>query len=116
MRVLIIDDDREYLNFCAIILREDGHDVVPCDHFSEGRQRLAHEHFDALIADVRLGDYNGIHLITLADPSMTKIAMSSFFDTVIRQDAERAGARFVRKPTDCASMSALLSDQRPAVQ
>jgi len=114
MRVLIIDDDREYLNLCAIILREDGHDVVACDEFSEGRHRLAHEHFDALIADVRLGDYNGLHLITLAAPSMTKIAMSSFFDVVIRQDAERAGARFVRKPTDCAAMSALLSDQRAA--
>jgi DNA-binding NtrC family response regulator len=108
MRVLIIDDDREYLNLCATILTEDGHDVVPCDHFAEGRQRLADEHFDALIADVRLGDYNGLHLITLAAPSMTKIVMSSFFDTVISQDAQRAGARFVLKPTDCASMSALL--------
>jgi DNA-binding response OmpR family regulator len=115
MRVLIIDDDQEYLNFCTIILREDGHEVVPCNHFVEARRRLAREQFDALIADVRLGEYNGLHLITLAPPSTTKIAMSSVSDIVIRRDAEQAGARFVLKPTDCASMSALLPRRRPAV-
>jgi hypothetical protein len=30
---------------------------------------------------------------------------------VIRRDAEQAGARFVLKPTDCASVSALLLPQ-----
>ena len=115
MRVLIIDDDQEYLSLCTIILREDGHEVVPCNHFDEARRRLAREQFDALIADVRLGDYNGLHLITLAPPSTTtKIAMSSVLDLVIRRDAEQAGARFVLKPTDCASMSALLPRRRPS--
>ncbi len=108
MRVLIIDDDQEYLGLCTMILREDGHDVVPCNHFHEGRRRLAHEYFDALIADVRLGAYNGLHLITLAAPATIKIAVSAYRDTVISRDAEQAGARFVVKPTDCASVSALL--------
>jgi len=112
MRVLIVDDDEGYLGFCTIILSEAGHDVVSCNQFTEGRRRLAHEHFDALIVDVRLGDYNGLHLITLAARSMTKIAMSSFFDTVVRREAEQAGARFVLKPTDCASMAALLPHNR----
>ena len=109
MRVLIIDDDAGYLNFCSIVLREDGHDVVPCDSFAEGRRRLAREHFDALIADVRLGAFNGLHLITLAEPSTIKVAVSAFRDDVISRDAAHAGARFVVKPTDCASVSALLS-------
>ena len=115
MRVLIIDDDQEYLSLCAIILRDDGHDVVACSHFQEGRRRLAQEHFDALIADVRLGAYNGLHLITLAAPSMTKIVLSAVHDAVIRRDAEQAGARFVLKPWDCASLSALLPHGRRAV-
>jgi hypothetical protein len=58
---------------------------------------------------VRLGAYNGLHLIALAAPSMIKIAMSAFPDLVIRRDAEQAGAQFVVKPTDCASVSALLA-------
>jgi DNA-binding response OmpR family regulator len=108
MRVLIIDDDEAYLSACTTILHDDGHDVIACNTFSEGRRRLAQEEFDALIADVRLGAYNGLHLITLAAPSMVKIAMSAFVDGVLRHDAEQAGARFVLKPADCASVSALL--------
>jgi two-component system response regulator AtoC len=109
MRVLIVDDDAGYLSACATILREDRHDVVACSDFDEGRRRLAQDHFDALIADVRLGAYNGLHLIALAAPSMIKIAFSAFPDPVIGRDAEQAGARFVVKPADCASVSALLS-------
>jgi DNA-binding NtrC family response regulator len=116
MRVLIIDDDDEYLGLCTIILRDHGHDVVPCNHFTEGRRRLTHEHFDALIADVRLGAYNALHLVTLAAPSMTKVVVSAVHDTVIRRDAEQAGALFVVNPTDCASISALLPHARVVVR
>ena len=109
MRVLMIDDDPEYMGLCTIILRDDGHDVTACSDFNEGRRLLAAAHFDVLLADVRLGAYNGLHLIALAPPSMLKIAWSAFLDPVIRRDAEQAGARFVVKPADCASVSALLS-------
>jgi DNA-binding response OmpR family regulator len=109
MRVLMVDDDGAYLSACATILRTDGHDVVTCSDFDEGRRRLAQDHFDALITDVRLGAFNGLHLIALAAPSMITIALSAFLDPVIRRDAEQAGARFIVKPADCASVSALLS-------
>jgi DNA-binding NtrC family response regulator len=113
-RVLMVDDDQEYLGFCAIILRDDGHNVTACSNFTEGRRLLEADHFDALIADVRLGEYNGLHLIALAAPSMIKIAFSAFVDPVIRRDAEQAGALFLLKPADCASISALLT--RPPQQ
>jgi len=63
---------------------------------------------------VRLGPYNGLQLIALARPSMIKIALSAFPDPVIRRDAEQAGARFVLKPADCASVSAPLSQTEQA--
>ena len=115
MRVLMIDDDQEYLGLCTMVLRDDGHDVIACWNFSEARRLLTEDHFDVLITDVRLGPYNGLHLITVAAPSMTKIALSAYLDPVIRRDAEQAGARFVVKPADCASISALLlqTDEAP---
>jgi two-component system, NtrC family, response regulator AtoC len=108
MRLLLVDDDAAYLSACATILTADAHDVVACADFDEGRRRLVQGHFDALITDVRLGAYNGLHLIALAAPSTIKIALSAFYDPVICRDAEQAGARFVVKPADCASISALL--------
>jgi DNA-binding response OmpR family regulator len=110
MRVLIIDDDPAYLSACATVLRDDGHDVVASSDFNEGRQLLAGEgRFEALVTDVRLGAYNGLHLIVLAAPSVVaKIALSAVVDPVIQREAERLGARFVVKPTKAASVSALL--------
>jgi len=108
MRVLMVDDDAGYLSACATVLRQDGHDVIACADFTEGRQRLTADRFDALITDVRLGAYNGLQLISLATSPMIKIALSAFPDPVIRRDAEHAGARFVVKPADCTSVSALL--------
>jgi DNA-binding response OmpR family regulator len=110
MRVLLVDDDAAYLSACATILSSDGHDVVTCSDFNEGRRLLADDHFDALLTDVRLGAYNGLHLIALAPRSMLKIAVTAFVDPVIRRYAEQAGARFVAKPPDCASVSALLTE------
>jgi DNA-binding response OmpR family regulator len=115
MRVLIVDDDAAYLSACATILTDDGHDVLACADFNEGRRRLAENHFEALITDVRLGAYNGLHLIALAPPSMIKIALSAFMDPVIRRDAEQAGAQFVLKPADCASVSALLAQEERTI-
>jgi DNA-binding response OmpR family regulator len=108
MRVLMVDDDAGYLSACATILTDDGHDVVACADFAEGRRYLAEDHFDALITDVRLGAFNGLHLIALAPLSMIKIALSAFADPVIRRDAEQAGAQLVVKPANCAWVSALL--------
>ena len=81
MRVLFVDDDPAYLSACAMILTADGHAVIACAGFNEGRRRLAEGHFDALITDVRLGAYNGLHLVVLAAPSMIKIALSAFPDS-----------------------------------
>lgn len=113
MRVLFVDDDPAYLSACAMILTADGHAVIACAGFNEGRRRLAEDHFDALITDVRLGAYNGLHLVVLAAPSTIKIALSAFPDSVIRREAEQAGARFVVKPSDCATVSALLAQRQP---
>jgi DNA-binding NtrC family response regulator len=87
--VLLVDDDAAYLSGCAAILTNDGHDVVTSLDLNEGRRRLAEDDFDALITDVRLGAYDGLHLIALASPSMIKIALSAFPDPVIRRDAVR---------------------------
>jgi DNA-binding response OmpR family regulator len=111
MRVLLVDDDAAYLHACTTVLTRDGHDVVPCGDFHEARRRLAQQTFDVLIADVRLGAYNGLHLITLAAPWMIRIALTAVPDSGTRRDAEQAGARFMAKPTDCASISGLLDSR-----
>jgi len=108
MRVLVVDDSPAYLAACVAVLTDDGHEVVGVGSFEEGRRLLAHDRFDVLIADVRLGAYNGLHLIALAPPTTLTIAISAFVDGVLRRDAEQVGARFILKPPNIAAVSALL--------
>jgi DNA-binding response OmpR family regulator len=108
MRVLVVDDSPAYLAACIAVLTQDGHDVVAARSFEEGRRSLAEDQFDVLIADVRLGPYNGLHLITLAPATTIKLVISAFLDRVLRRDAEQLGARFVVKPSNVAALSALL--------
>ena len=93
MRVLVIEDNPAYLAACVAVLTEDGHAVIACGSFEEGQHWLAQDVFDALIADVRLGPYNGLHLITLAPPATIKVAISAFPDGVLCRYAEQVGAR-----------------------
>jgi DNA-binding response OmpR family regulator len=109
MRVLIVDDDSGYLTACAAVLRASGHDVTAAGTFVEGRRLLARQSIDLLIVDVRLGAYNGLHLLALAPPATLKIAMSAFADRVLQRETEQFGGRFVEKPGDYASLIAVLT-------
>ena len=109
MRVLIVDDDYGYLAACAAVLRAYGHDVLVAGTFAEGRRLLARGNIDLLIVDVRLGAYNGLHLLALAPPPTHKIAMSAFADRVLQRETEQFGGRFVEKPGDYASLVAMLT-------
>jgi hypothetical protein len=68
-----------------------------------------------LIADARLGAFNGLHLVTLAPPTTLTIAISAFLDKVLRRDAEQVGARFVLKPSNVAALAALLQPPSASV-
>jgi len=48
-KVLLVDEDFQYLRSQALILRRHGLDVLPCDSYSEGMVRLDSEHFDLVI-------------------------------------------------------------------
>jgi DNA-binding response OmpR family regulator len=125
MRVLIVDDDADYLTACTTVLTAEGHEVVACTRFEDGRRWLARGCFEGVIADVRLGAFNGLHLLALAPDSMLRVAFTAFPDEVLRREAERIGARLVMKPREWGALAALvdpsglsqapvLSTQRPA--
>ena len=65
-RVLLIDDDISILRAGAAWLREAGYEPTVLSDFEQARTALDTTPFDALIAGVRLGAFNGIHLVMLA--------------------------------------------------
>ena len=110
--VLVVDDDLETLGIVEYWLAAAGYDVVTCSRFDAARNYLASHALDALVTDIRLGEFNGLQLALRASELGRRIAvvvMSAYDDVVSRRDAEAVG-RFMLKPFDREELLAQLSE------
>jgi DNA-binding response OmpR family regulator len=110
--VLIAEDDLATLNGLAGYLRGAGFSVVPLPNFAEAHRIMPFANPDVVVADVRLGEYNGLQLAVQArslDPSPVIIVTSGYDDPVLKAEAERLGATFLLKPFEPARLLDLIS-------
>jgi len=118
-QVVIVDDDDLALGTLQRLVTFWGYDVVPFLTYEDARAFLTRRSPDALIVDVRLGSYNGLQLVHLArqtTPHLNVVVMSGFDDSVLRQEAEHAGAVYMVKPVDTARLRQYLPGPGPAVK
>jgi DNA-binding NtrC family response regulator len=101
--ILVAEDDAPTLTGLATFLHGKGYSVVPAPSFADARRLLSFVRPDVVIADVRLGEYNGLQLVVHAQ-SLEKppavIVTSGFSDPVIQSEAQQMGATFLLKPLD----------------
>lgn len=120
--VLLVDDDTASLSGLKRMMEQWGWTVTACPSFEEGRTAIAEPVApDALVVDVRLGQYNGLQLILLAKqhyPNLRVVAVSGFDDPVLRAEAAGIGATYLTKPIDLdklreyvAPVSSLAADE-----
>jgi DNA-binding NtrC family response regulator len=110
--VLIAEDDAATLSGLAAYVHMAGFSVVPVASFAEARRLMRFVRPDVVVADVRLGEYNGLQLVVQAgslDPPPSLIVTSGFADPVLVAEAERMGAIFLVKPIDPARLIDLIS-------
>ncbi len=103
--VLIVDDDEACLSGLKQLIENVGHEVLIANTFEEGRRLLKTAAPDLLIADVRLGSFNGLQLIATNELNIPVIVISGFDDVVLQAEARAMGAEYLVKPI---SPSALL--------
>jgi len=111
-RVLIVDDDASLLEALERGLEYHGLDVVAHGTFEAARRALRTDSFDALLTDVRLGAFNGLHLAVDArnsQPDIRIVVFSGFDDPVLRSEAEHIGALYVVKPVTAEQLTRHLS-------
>jgi DNA-binding response OmpR family regulator len=110
-KILIVDDDPSLLEALERSFQEAGEDVVAHSSFEQARKALQTTHFDALITDVRLGAFNGLHLAVIGRdtyPNIRLIVFSGFDDPVLRTEAEHVGATYIVKPVTGAKLLEIL--------
>lgn len=80
-KVLVVDDDDEFLKGATEILTETGYQVVTANNATQARKELEHGDADLAILDIRIGesqkDLTGLILATTLAPRMPKVVVTA---------------------------------------
>jgi CheY-like chemotaxis protein len=113
-KVLIVDDDKTTREGLAEFLEEAGYEAVAAGTFEEATRILRTAPPDLLIADVRLGPFNGLQLVISTPQPIPAIIITGFADPVLEADARRRGADYVLKPVSPARLLDLVAQKLAA--
>jgi DNA-binding response OmpR family regulator len=119
--IIVVSTDGGALRRTEAVLCEQGYSVGIASSFVEGQELLDSATPDLLIADLRLHDYNGLHLATLSHlchPDVAVIITSTSDDWWAEREAKRHGADFIATPLEnpdfLPCVRAALDSRRPA--
>ena len=105
-KILLVDDDDSIRRFLSTVLMRAGFDVIAAADVPAGRRLLETAQPDLLIADVRVGAFNGLQLINRCSRRIPTMVLTGFPDPVLEADARQLGAIFVLKPIRPAALLA----------
>jgi two-component system KDP operon response regulator KdpE len=109
--ILLVEDHEATRLGLAALLTSAGYVVLSAGTFAEGRRLLTEHTPDMLIADLRLGEYNGLQLIAAAPVAVPSIVVTGFPDPVLEAAALKLGARYVTKPIVIESLLSLIEER-----
>ena len=102
MRILVIDDERNIARMLAVALEADGHEVVAVESGSGALRQVQKSPFDAAFLDLRLGQENGLEVLTQlrrADAGVAIIVITAYASISTAVEATRLGATdYLPKP------------------
>lgn len=99
--VVVVDGNAPDRTNTVALLEAAGYRVRSARSFDEAKTLIAAERPDILITDLRLGQYNGLHLVlrTRTDhPEMVALVTSRVADPVLEAEAHRQRAHFLLAP------------------
>jgi DNA-binding response OmpR family regulator len=108
-RILIVEDHEATRLGLETLLTNAGYVVLSASTFRDGRRSLAEQVPDLLIADLRLGEYNGLQLVAAAPLAVPSIIVTGFPDLVLEAEAMKLGAHYIAKPIVAEAFLALIA-------
>jgi CheY-like chemotaxis protein len=107
-RILIVDDDEPTRVGLAMLLEEAGYETITASTVPTAIKLLSEAHPDLLLVDIRLDEYNGLHLVATRPEPIPAIVLTGFADPAIEADARRLGAEFLLKPISPSVLTSLV--------
>ena len=115
MKVLVVDADPQCVRALGAAIRRLGGEPLEATSFAEAKRLWIAEHPPMLIADVRLGQFNGLQLLLRAKadrPDLVAVITCAIDDKVLEAETSRFGGTFFVKPVTpdeiCATLLRLL--------
>lgn len=101
-KLLIIEDDAAFCQMLQKFLSKKGYDVDACFTAPEAKDKFGKTHFDLILTDLRLPDYDGIELlgdIKAVSPKTQVILMTGYAEVGSAVNAMKQGAfDYISKP------------------
>lgn len=100
-RVLLVDDEPLVLEMFESILSEEGYDVFVAASAKDALVHLDRTFFDILVCDVKLDDFDGFDIMSIARKKNANIAVVLITGAPSEPDSQRAkgmGADYLSKP------------------
>jgi DNA-binding NtrC family response regulator len=116
--VLIVDPDEPYRQRLSEVAATTGWAVTTSGGFHEARRAIAAAEYPLIVTSIKLGAFNGIHLIYLAkraNPHAICVAYSSHDDAGLGLDAQQAGAFYERSLFLPFSLTGYISSALPDI-
>jgi CheY-like chemotaxis protein len=108
LKILLVEDNKDTLNYLALVLGARGHDVTMAERISEALQAAADHSLDLLISDIELPDGTGLELMRhLRGRRLPAIAMSGYrAEEDVGASLEAGFAEHLTKPVDLSRLIA----------
>src|SRR5580704_18903004 len=97
-KILIVEDNEATRMGLRTLLIRAGYNVVSASSFVKGRRAIVEHAPDLLIADLRLGEYNGLQLVAAVPLGVPSIVITGHPDAVLAAEAQKLGAHYITKP------------------
>jgi two-component system, NtrC family, response regulator HydG len=115
--VLLVDDDKRFLDATAQLLSLLGHSVSVADSVSQARELISKHIFTHVILDLILPDGSGLHLLEALPPqNKTKITFITGHPSIksIVKKLYGSNIGYLIKPIDLEQLESLFDTQMPA--
>jgi ActR/RegA family two-component response regulator len=116
---VVVDPDGVARAEVAFVLSAAGYRVTNAGDFREAANAITAAPPDLLVTELRLGAYNGLHLIHRGLRSrgdMRSIVLTGFPDPVLESEARSIGASYIVKPADPSILLVAASGESTALR
>lgn len=116
LRILLVDDEPDFVEMLSLRLEAVGHQVVQADSGRACLDALSRDVFDAVILDVKMPGMDGVETlqhILQKRPALPVIMMSGHGTADVAEAAKRLGAfDYLLKPADFQKLLQRLNDAK----